>query len=114
MARGLCQRCYDLARAHGARQIYVSATPSAYELDHSKGAIATAGLHWFDDLTIKGDNILLFGPPGVGKSHLSSAIGLALVDKLVAAMGGRIEVINRKPGAEFRITLPGNKVTSNE
>lgn len=28
VARGLCRRCYDLARARGARQIYVSATPS--------------------------------------------------------------------------------------
>ena len=27
----------------------------------------------------KADNIVLFGPPGMGKSHLSSAIGLALV-----------------------------------
>jgi DNA replication protein DnaC len=28
----------------------------------------------------KGANILLFGPPGVGKSHLSAALGLALVE----------------------------------
>ena len=28
VARSLCRRCYDLARARGARQIYVSATPS--------------------------------------------------------------------------------------
>jgi hypothetical protein len=28
----------------------------------------------------KGDNIVLFGPPDVGKSHLSSALGLALVE----------------------------------
>ena len=27
VARELCRRCYDLARARGARQIYVSATP---------------------------------------------------------------------------------------
>ena len=36
----------------------------------------TAGDSWIG----KGDNILLFGPPGVCKSHLSSAIGLALVE----------------------------------
>jgi ribosomal protein S18 acetylase RimI-like enzyme len=28
VARSLCRRCYDLARRRGARQIYVSATPS--------------------------------------------------------------------------------------
>ena len=28
----------------------------------------------------KGANILLFGPPGAGKSHLSAALGLALVE----------------------------------
>ena len=33
-----------------------------------------------DSWITNGDNILLFGPPGVGKSHLASAIGLALVE----------------------------------
>ena len=32
-----------------------------------------------DSWIAKGSNILMFGPPGVGKSHLSSAIGMALV-----------------------------------
>lgn len=36
----------------------------------------TAGDSWIG----KGGNILLFGPPGVGKSHLGAAIGLALVE----------------------------------
>jgi len=36
----------------------------------------TAGDSWVG----KGANILLFGPPGVGKSHLGSAIGLALIE----------------------------------
>jgi len=39
------------------------------------GAI-TAGDGWIN----KGANILLFGPPGVGKSHLASSIGYALVE----------------------------------
>ncbi len=36
----------------------------------------TAGDSWLE----KGANLLLFGPPGAGKSHLAAAIGLALVD----------------------------------
>jgi DNA replication protein DnaC len=35
-----------------------------------------AGDAWLE----KGANILLFGPPGGGKSHLSAALGLALVE----------------------------------
>lgn len=37
----------------------------------------TAGDSWLEN----GANLLLFGPPGSGKSHLASAIGLALVEK---------------------------------
>jgi DNA replication protein DnaC len=36
----------------------------------------TAGGSWLE----KGANLLLFGPPGGGKSHLAAAIGLALVE----------------------------------
>jgi DNA replication protein DnaC len=36
----------------------------------------TAGDRWLDE----GANLILFGPPGVGKSHLAAAIGFALVE----------------------------------
>jgi len=36
----------------------------------------TEGTEWID----RGANVLLFGPPGVDKSHLVSALGHALID----------------------------------
>ncbi|MHC2569665.1 DNA replication protein DnaC [Rhizobium leguminosarum] len=33
-----------------------------------------------DSWLAKGANILMFGPPGGGKSHLAAAIGLALIE----------------------------------
>jgi len=36
----------------------------------------TSGDSWIEN----GANLLLFGPPGAGKSHLAAAIGLALVE----------------------------------
>ncbi len=38
--------------------------------------MALAGDSWLG----KGANLLLFGPPGGGKSHLAAAIGLALIE----------------------------------
>ena len=38
-----------------------------------------AGDAWLD----QGASCLIFGPPGAGKSHIASAIGLALVEKWV-------------------------------
>ena len=35
-----------------------------------------------------------------------TGIGLSLVDQMTRAMGGSIDVVNKHPGAEFRLTFP--------
>jgi len=40
------------------------------------------------------------------RETLGTGIGLALVNQLTRTMGGKVDVINREPGAEFRITFP--------
>ena len=50
------------------------------------------------DLFYRAGNEMTRTTPGTG-------IGLALVSELTAAMGGRVELINHKPGAEFCIFL---------
>ena len=57
-----------------------------------------------------GDNVLLFGPPGGGKSHLASALGLALVERgwrvLMTRTGDlvqRLQVARRELGLEAAI-----------
>src|SRR5258707_15815330 len=44
----------------------------------------------------KGANILLFGPPGGGKSHLSAALGLALVENGWRVMFTRTSVLDQR------------------
>ena len=50
----------------------------------------------------------LFYRPGneLTRETAGTGIGLALVHQLAVAMGGRVDVVNRDPGAEFRVTLP--------
>ena len=40
------------------------------------------------------------------RETVGTGIGLALVQQLAGAMGGKVDVRNRQPGAEFTITLP--------
>jgi len=40
------------------------------------------------------------------RETIGTGIGLALVKQLAAAMGGRVDVINREPGVEFQISFP--------
>ncbi len=40
------------------------------------------------------------------RETVGTGIGLALVNELTLAMSGRVDVVNRQPGAEFRILLP--------
>jgi signal transduction histidine kinase len=42
----------------------------------------------------------------LGRETSGTGIGLALVRQLVVAMGGRVEVASRNPGAEFRVRFP--------
>lgn len=40
------------------------------------------------------------------RETVGTGIGLAIVHELAQAMGGKVDVINRDPGAEFTLTLP--------
>ena len=40
------------------------------------------------------------------RETVGTGIGLAIVHQLTTAMGGSVDVVNRQPGAEFRVSLP--------
>jgi signal transduction histidine kinase len=40
------------------------------------------------------------------RETVGTGIGLAIVHQLALAMNGKVDIINRDPGAEFRVTFP--------
>jgi DNA replication protein DnaC len=62
-----------------------------------------AGGAWLD----RGANVLVFGPPGVGKSHLGSALAHALIDAGYRALYMRTsELVQRLLAARQSLQLP--------
>ena len=56
---------------------------------------------------------LFYRPPDeITKATAGTGIGLALVLQLTAALGGRVEVRNCEPGAEFRVSFPAAAPTA--
>src|SRR5450830_982778 len=63
----------------------------------------TEGTEWID----RGANVLLFGPPGVGKSHLVSALGYALIDAGRRVLFTRCsDLVQRLQAARRDLRLP--------
>ena len=77
----------ERARRRTARHLLEARLPAGKTLDRfdftavpSIGKARVAALAEGDGWLDQGTNILLFGPPGVGKSHLAAALGHAMVD----------------------------------
>ena len=66
--------------------------------DHGPG-VPREEMEKIFDLFQRGAGALSRATPGTG-------IGLALARRLAAAMGGRVTLVNRQPGAEFALELP--------
>lgn len=91
-ARAALRQVEIAARSEGDRHLVLSVR------DHGPGVPRTQMRRIFE----------LFYRPGnaLSRETVGTGIGLALVQQLAVAMGGSVDVVNREPGAEFRLRLP--------
>ena len=71
-------------------------------LSRARVMALAAGDAWLD----KGSNVLLFGPPGSGKSHISAALGRALVENGYRVLFTRTtDIVQRLQAARQELAL---------
>lgn len=72
-----------IARFAQQSQLPAAKTLASFEFKHAKGADPrrVRALGEDTDWVAQGHNLIVFGPSGVGKSHLAAAIGHALIEK---------------------------------
>lgn len=91
-ARSECQQVDITIRADGADHVIFSVR------DHGPG-VPRAQMRRIFELFYRPGN-------GITRDTAGTGIGLALVRELTAAMDGVVDIVNREPGAEFRVRLP--------
>ena len=98
-----------LARARADSQLPADKTLSAFDF----AAVSTLSkahvmaLAEADGWLAQGHNLLAFGPPGVGKTHLMAAIGHALIDRGYKVLFVRTsEIVQRLQAARRDLRLP--------
>ena len=98
-----------LARHRSESNLAADKTLASFDFDQvptlSKAHVAALaeGDAWIDN----GANLLLFGPPGSGKSHLVSAIGHALIDRGWRVLFTRTgDLVQRLQAARRDLRLP--------
>jgi DNA replication protein DnaC len=63
-----------------------------------------------DNWLAQGHNLLAFGPPGAGKTHLMAGIGHALIDRAHKVLFGRTsELVQRLQAARRDLRLPARR-----
>jgi DNA replication protein DnaC len=99
-----------LARHRLESNLSADKTLASFEFNQvpsvSKAQISAlaAGDAWIE----KGANLLLFGPPGSGKTHLISALGHALIDRGFRVLFTRTsDLVQRLQAARRDLRLPG-------